>query len=226
MKKTLSAALALAIAFSLFGCGKPGAENSNAEGLTAREFKTVFPLEKEAVASMLEEAGLSGAVSESEMTSVMDGHVHYVIRSETEKYAEQGNAVLVADVSAADYDGERMLLTVFEQKASSDQLNWEDWKKQIVFAALLYGGFEDEEEAYKAFADKELPAGEAKAVWDAQIDKDYCRVSYFCSSHKSYDENGFEVVEHRAFLNVKIYESYELYQKTMENQQTAASQKS
>ena len=182
-------------------------------------FQTTFPLEEEVITATLEKVGLPGIISESETDSYRKGHIHYVVRSPTETYDDTSNSVFLTDISSSNYEGERMLFTIFDQSIDSDQIEWKDWKQQIVFATLLYGGFENEEDVYQAFLEKELPDGKTSFRWDAQLSGGYCRVSYTFRSHRTYDEDGFPTRKQSASLRVDIYESYELYQKLGTNQQ-------
>ncbi|WP_312634820.1 hypothetical protein [Oscillibacter sp.] len=182
-------------------------------------FQTTFPLEEEVITATLEKAGLPGIISESETDSYRKGHMHYVVRSPTETYDGTNNSVFLVDISSSNYEGERMLFTIFDQSIDSDQIEWEDWKQQIVFATLLYGGFENEEDVYQAFLEKELPDGKTSFRWDAQLSGGYCRVDYSSRSHTTYNEDGFPTRKQSASLRVNIYESYELYQKLNTNQQ-------
>lgn len=180
-------------------------------------FQTTFPLEEEVITATLEKAGLPGIISESETSSYREGHIHYVVRSPAETYDGTNNSLFLADISSANYEGERMLATTFDQSVVSDQFKWEDWKQQIVFATLLYGGFENEEDVYRAFLEKELPDGKTSFRWDAQLSGDYSTVSYSSRSHTTYDKDGFAIRKQSAFLRINIYESYELYQKLSTN---------
>ena len=195
----------LGILCSLAGCKKDA------------RFQTTFPLEKEAITATLEKAGLPGIISESETTSYTEGHILYVVRSPTETYDGTSNSVFLAGISSMNYEGERMLSTTFDQRVVSDQIEWEDWKQQIVFATLLYGGFENEEDVYRAFLEKELPDGKTSFGWDAQLSGGYCMVAYSSRSHTTYNEDGFPIRKQSASLRVNIYESYELYQKLEQN---------
>lgn len=116
------------------------------------------------------------------------------------------------------------LCTMFDQPVVSDQLKWEDWKQQFLFATLLYGGFENEEDVYQAFLDKELPEGKTSFHWDAKLPEGYCKVAYTIYEHYIDDpEYGPPIQKRTATLRVNFYESYELYEKFMEimaNQQT------
>ncbi|WP_312611779.1 hypothetical protein [Oscillibacter sp.] len=195
-------------------------------------FQTTFPLEEEVVTATLEKTGLPGIISESETDSYRKGHIQYVVRSPTETYDGTNNSLFFAYISSANYEGERMLFTLFDQSVDSEQIVWEDWKQQIVFATLLYGGFENEEEVYQAFLEKEvpkdffgkaveLPGGYSRVSYrgDVQLPEGYCRVSYTFRSRRTYDEDGFPTRKQSASLRVDIYESYELYQKLNTNQQ-------
>ena len=79
-------------------------------------FQTTFPLEKEVITATLEKAGLPGIISESETTSYTEGHILYVVRSPTETYDDTSNSVFLAGISSANYEGERMLSTTFDQR--------------------------------------------------------------------------------------------------------------
>ena len=173
-------------------------------------FKTTFPLEESAIVSALEESGLAGKISASETDPYSDRHTIYVVRSETETYDDAGTPVMVASASSAATDDGRILWTIFD-RLHTEQFSWEDWKQQIIFATLLYGGFETEDAVYQAFCTKEIPDSPAY-VWDARLPEGYCRISYLPRSHKAYDENGFEIQKQSAILRVNIYESYALYQ--------------
>lgn len=182
-----------------------------------------FPLDEEVIIDAMEKSGLPGILSESETTSWSEGQMVHVVRSPTITYSdtistEEANAnpitrLLIASIvsnSSEMTEGQRVLSTVFGQIDVPDQMTWEDWKQQIVFATLLYGGFEDEEEVYQAFADKELPClfGESSfQAWDAQLTGGYCIVSYRISN-----ETSKPVEKQKASMCVNIYESKELYQ--------------
>ena len=180
-------------------------------------FQTAFPLEEKVVTDTLEKVGLPGVISESETFSQMKDHIHYVVRSETEQDDVTENSVFIAGISSAEYKGKRVLYTTFDQSVASNQIKWEDWKQYIVFTTLLYGGFENEEDVYQAFLEKELPEGETSFRWDAQLPEGYCVVAYRFRSNTIYDEDGFPVKKQYVSLRVIIYESYELYQELIDN---------
>ena len=178
-----------------------------------------FPLDEEVIIGALEKSGLPGILSESETTSLAEGRRMHIVRSPMITYSDTisieeasvdpSTRLLIAGISSATIEGERVLITVFDQIDVADQMSWEDWKQQIVFATLLYGGFEDEEQVYQAFADKELPYGEnVFQGWDAQLPEGYCTVTYRTISESSNPKQ-----KRHALMGVNIYESQELYQR-------------
>ena len=214
-KHFLFSACVLCLLCSLAGCKDAGSS------------QPVSLLEAEALTEALETAGLAGTISESESQPSMQTrgqtkYVHYVVRGESEQPDNPEKGLpLIADITSADYKGKPMLYTTFSQHKTSEFLAWEDWKQQIVFAALLYGGFENEESVYQAFLDKEFPDGSTVLVQEVQLPEGYCRASFSSHSSKHYDENGFEVREYTGFLRVQIFESYEMYQDLQASQKNS-----
>ena len=182
--------------------------------------QSVFPLSEEKVNDALWKSGLSGSISPSESTSYGQGHMMYVVRSETETYSSEPGAgnVMVATVSSMIDDSGRRLQTMFERVNVSDPFVWEDWKKQLVFSALLYGGFGDEEEIYRALAAEEAPKstnfeGTIQAKWFLDLSGGYCRITY--STHRGatvYNEYGVPSRGYDGILGVHIYESKAAYE--------------
>lgn len=178
-----------------------------------------FPLDEEVIIGALEKSGLPGILSESETSSLAEGQRVHVVRSPMITYSDTisteeasvnpSTRLLIAAITSATIEGERVLITTFDQIDVSDQMSWEDWKQQIVFATLLYGGFEDEEQVYQAFANKELPYGEnAFRRWDVQFPEGYCTVRYRTSNETSNPKQ-----KRHAWMDVNIYESQALYQR-------------
>lgn len=207
MKRSISLLLILCILAALLaGCKKE------------KQFQTTFPLDEETVTAALEKAGLPGVISESETASASKDHISYAIRSTEETYDGTDNPRLLASISSANLEGGRMLAIIFDQKVEANQMVWEDWKQQLLFAAALYGGFGNEEALYQAFSGKELPEGQTAFTWDVQLPEGYCKVSYSYRSNTTYDEAGFAVENQSAALQVNVYESQELYQKLQSKQ--------
>lgn len=189
----------LAIFCILTGCQK------------SREFQTVFPLDAATVNETLTKAGLPGSVREDETYSQQEGHVSYTIRRAPEHPDEPEDGVFVASVSSVQLTDGRLLYTTFVQHMDSDQFQWADWKQQIVFAAMLYGGFADEEAVYQALSEQGDPA-DGEYRWEAELPEGCCRVSYGAKDNKTYDEDGFEVHTYTATLRVDVFETRALYE--------------
>lgn len=162
------------------------------------------PVDEETILSALKKTGLQGKISESETESYKDGHILYVVRSETETYDDPDNGVLVAGVSCAETEDGRMVSGTFD-RLNTEQFSWEDWKQQIAFAALVYGGFDNEDAIYKAFCEKELPDS-SPFVWEEELLGVRCSITYQPRSQKKYDDNQYEVHKYAAILTVNIYE--------------------
>ena len=190
---------ALAIFCILTGCQK------------SQEFQTVFPLDAATVNETLTKAGLPGNVREDETYSQQEGHVSYTIRRAPEHPDKPEDGVFVASVSSVQLTDGRLLYTTFVQHRDSDQFQWADWKQQIVFAAMLYGGFADEEAVYQALSEQGDPA-DGEYRWEAELPEGYCRVSYGAKENKTYDEDGFEVHTYTATLRVDVFETRALYE--------------
>ena len=190
---------ALAIFCILTGCQK------------SREFQTVFPLDAATVNETLTKAGLPGSVREDETYSQQEGHVSYTIRRAPEHPDEPEDGVFVASVSSVQLTDGRLLYTTFVQHRDSDQFQWADWKQQIVFAAMLYGGFADEEAVYQALSEQGDPA-DGEYRWEAELPEGCCRVSYGAKDNKTYDADGFEVHTYTATLRVDVFETRALYE--------------
>lgn len=183
-----------------------------------------FQLDADVITAALEKAGLPGIVSELATASNVEGQTLYLVHSPTETYDGSNRNLLIATISPLNHEGERLLSMGFHQTVASEQIAWEDWKQQIVFATLLYGGIEDEEAVYQAFLGKELPYGqnpfeayENPFEWEAQLPEAYCRVSYSYHSFATHDENGFFARRYDVVMRVNIYESKALYEKLMQS---------
>ncbi len=174
-----------------------------------------FAVDEAAITAALEQTGLPGRISEEETIVHEQGSPTYVVRDPDTTYNGTDNPVLIAGVCGTSYEGERMLLANFDQSVASAQINWEDWKRQLAFAAVLYGALADNEEIYRTFSAKEVPAGQDRCQWEAQLTNAYCVIKWSHRSSKTYDAAQFEVWKHSAGLWVNLYESQELYQKTV-----------
>lgn len=201
MKRFLCVSLAFCLFLSLW----------NLSG--CQQEKDKFILTEEKITEALASSGLSGTISETETTSYAEGHIQYTIRDSAQTCEISENSRFIASAASANQHGGRILYTTFDQPVSQKQIVWEDWKPQILFAALLYGGFEDPEEVYQAFLGKTISEDAAAAQWSAPLFNGYCVISYSLRNNSTYDEEGFQVVSQSACLRVNIYESQALYQK-------------
>ena len=199
---------ALAIFCILTGCQK------------SREFQTVFPLDAATVNETLTKAGLPGSVREDETYSQQEGHVSYTIRRAPERPDEPENGVFVASVSSVQLADGRLLYTAFVQHRDSGEFQWSDWKQQITFAVMLYGGFADEEAVYQALSEQGMPE-DGEYRWEAELPDGYCRVSYGAKDNKTYDEDGFEIHTYTATLRVDVFETRALYESLMASHQNS-----
>lgn len=199
MKRSICTFLAVVLLCSLLGCQKNGLPQPD------------FPLEEDVITNALEQTGLPGVISESETFSSIEGHISYTLRDPTETYGDTENKVVTAGISSAITEGERFLSMIFlsdPDEPTTLPFEWEDWKQQIIFTTLLFGSFEDEEDVYRAFSNKETPEGEERFEWDAQLRGGYCRVSY----------NFNTILEQPYTVRVTIYESKSLYEKLHQKQ--------
>lgn len=199
MKRSIFVFLVVCLLCSLAGCQKSTMPQPD------------FPLEEDVITDALEQTGLPGVISESETFSSIEGHIAYVLRDPMETYGDTDNTMLIAGISSAITEGERFLSMIFlsaPDEPATLPFEWEDWKRQIVFTTLLFGGFNDEEEVYRAFFDKKIPEGEDRFEWDAQLPNGYCRVSY-----------NFNTIREQPYtVRITIYESKSLYKKLHQKQ--------
>ncbi|MEA4969551.1 MAG: hypothetical protein VB051_03365 [Candidatus Pelethousia sp.] len=196
VKRAVCAALMLCLLCSLTGCKKKALPQPK------------LPLSEAAVNAALEKTGLPGAIAADETQSIAPKHTLYVVR-------DPDNEMFVAGISSGDEGGERCLFASFTSDPDIPAelpFTWADWKEHIVFATLLFGGFADEEEVYRAFAGQTAPAEEETFEWDAQLPAAYCRVRYRLRPTRIIHTFPEPIIERYAYLvNVRIYESKALY---------------
>ena len=169
-------------------------------------------VDEDAILSALEQAGLPGVIAEEEGYLSADGRARTVVVRSTEKtYGDSGNPVLLAAVTSAKVEGGRALLCVFDRPAGTEEITWEDWRRQFAVAALLFG-LEPEDALYQAFCGDRPPDGETPRSWSAQLPGAYWTVSWLPRNSRAYDESGFEIPLYAASLRINLYESYALYQ--------------
>lgn len=128
--------LVLIIALGLFfGCEK--------QTLTMPE----YPLNSTTIDKALKGAGLSWTIIGSEHSpfvgQTLEGQTVYTLNK---------NGKIVATISSSIKDGERFLHIGFSSYHNNEySLPEEEWEKAIVFATLLYGGFDSTHQVYNQF---------------------------------------------------------------------------
>lgn len=216
MRRLISVLLALSLMCPLSGCRKGGLPQPD------------FPLEEAVVTAALEQTGLPGEISESDTFSNTEGYTSYMLRDQKDQKEKR---MFTAVVSSALTEGERFLQIHFRSPSVSEPppFAWEDWKQQLVFAALLFGGFSDEEEIYREFFAQEVPEGETPLTadgmrldvyttdireWDAQLPAGYCKVRYYQSStNVESSSRGRRILEQSPNMIIAIYESKAHYER-------------
>lgn len=206
MKQTLCVLVALGVILSLSAC--QNAEKSN------------FPLEADAVNAAIEQMALPWVLSESEDLSGTGDLIAHTINT------EEGCKVIV---SGSLYKREKIMTmySVSEQVAEKPDFSWADWKRNIEFAAVLYGGFADQEELYLVLSLQEMPEFEELQVdgdalpggeslhWVAKLPAGYCVVTW--TRYAAIITHMFPapVIEKwSSRLNVTIYETEKTYDRT------------
>lgn len=210
MKRLTCILLAVCVIASLAGCRETG------------QAKSHFPLTEEAVTAALERTGLPGVISESETQSDGAGRVAFTLHDQTE------NKKTTMLISSGPVEEDWFLQIYFISPSASEQppFAWEDWKQQLVFAALLYGGFSDEEEIYRAFSEQEaavetLPPDPETQKYiaesrkcDARLPGGYCRLRYQLANTSIESSSlGTVIMEQAPRMEITIYGSESQYQK-------------
>ena len=219
----------------LSGCQTAPAETPPAETPPAETLpQPEFPLTEEVVNAALEQSGFPGEISAEETQSYQEGHITYSLRDDSRIYTAGGNAVLSAAISSSLVDGVRFLAVTVplpSQKEPPEPFQWEDMKPELVMAALLYGGFTDEEELYRAFSEEEFPQDQEAGQWTepvtdwGQWTKDptggYCEVTVKRTREPTCSKPYSEI---RSIMIFQSEEAYQDYQKSVEEAQQQKTQ--
>lgn len=219
----------------LSGCQTAPAETPPAETPPAETLpQPEFPLTEEVVNAALEQSGFPGEISAEETQSYQEGHITYSLRDDSRIYTAGGNAVLSAAISSSLVDGVRFLAVTVplpSQKEPPEPFQWEDMKPELVMAALLYGGFTDEEELYRAFSEEEFPQDQEAGQWTepvtdwGQWTKDptggYCEVTVKRTREPTGSKPYSEI---RSIMIFQSEEAYQDYQKSVEEAQQQKTQ--
>lgn len=218
MKRLIYILLTLGALCSLAGCQETGLSRPD------------FPLEEQVVNAALEQSGLPGAISKDETQSYAEWHTIYTLRDEDQ-------VLPIAIISSSLREGERLFQIDFISPplSAGPAFAWEDWKQQLVFSTLLYGGFADAEQVYRAFSEQEVSEGKLppyedrelaeiiaeRYKWDASLPTGYCRIDYELFNSI---ENGIEndpldarVVAQSPRMHITMYESKAHYEKEQQD---------
>lgn len=176
MKKYISYLLAVTICLALLlGCKK--------QTLPIPE----YPLQSDTIAEALEEWGLSCTIEEDEEAAkIRKGQSLYgLYDTETGEF--------VAGVSSNYKDGERIIYITFPSFYIANTIGSDDYENAIIFATLMFGGFQRKEQVYNKFNkeydkkntirkekdsdDVSQYSAEGVSRWETLIDGNTCRIT-------------------------------------------------
>lgn len=142
-----------------------------------------FPLEESTITAALNELSLDWAISVDETQMTRDANretVLYSLRDPEKKLNEESEyTILYAGISSGFVDGKRCLSVTLNPSAldlNEKPFAWEDWKKEIILATILYGGYEEKEEVYEALSRIDVPEGEEGYQCGVNFSNGYCTV--------------------------------------------------
>lgn len=219
MKKFLLSFLAVACILSLagFDSDDSGAEASDSAS-GERLLEPEFPLSEDVINDALDELGLDWVISQDETQQISKEDVEgilYTLRDPEEMHNEHSTAKrLYGGVSSGYVEGKRQLSMTLDSSGhglDGVPFSWEDWKQVIVLGTILYGGFEDEEEVYRALSELEVPDDDGTLKWDVPLSKGYCNVQRGAIQTSP--------LKGRYVLWITFNESEEIYQKEMQKKE-------
>lgn len=220
MHKSIILLLIMASVLTFTACKMSGSISNASDSASAERLpQPKLPLEKDVIMKTVEELGLSCVISEDESheTLARDNAVYvlHVLRDPERKYSEDGAEVLYAGITSGIVDGGRGLGGTFDARShmlEDKPFAWEDWKEEIVFCSLLYGGFADKEEVYRALSRLEVPDDDNALKWGVQLSNGYCVVRR--SRIEQRPATGYA-------LWITFYETEERYLKAQQEQKEA-----
>ena len=183
-----------------------------------------FPLDKGTIMKTVDSLNLPCVISEDESEELLTRentvYSNYVLRDPERKYHEDSlDTILYGGIISGIVDGNRYMSTIFDAKShivNDKPFAWEDWKQEIIFITILYGGFEDEEEVYRALSKLEVPDDDKVLKWGVQLSNGYCGVQRSSITQPA-DSRGYTIW-------INFYETEELYLK-MEQEKKEAQEK-
>lgn len=222
MKKHTILILFIVSSLTLSACGEYSCV-SDGSGSVSKESmpEPEFPLDKETIMKTVDELGLPCVISDDESEELLTRentvYSNYVLRDLERKYQEDSlDTVLYSGIISGIVDGNRYMSTLFDAKShmvNDKPFAWEDWKQEIIFTTILYGGFEDEEEVYRALSKLDVPDGDGVLKWGVQLSNGYCGVQR-SSITRPADSRGYAIW-------INFYETEELYLKAEQEKKEA-----
>lgn len=225
MKKHIILGLLIAGLLTLTACveNSPYTEGSDSipkESMAEPE----FPLDKGTIMKTVDSLNLPCIISEDESEELLTREntvcSNYVLRDPERKYHEDSlDTILYGGIISGIVDGNRYMSTIFDAKShmvNDKPFAWEDWKQEIIFITILYGGFEDEEEVYRALSKLEVSDDDKVLKWGVQLSNGYCGVQRSSITQPA-DSRGYTIW-------INFYETEELYLK-MEQEKKEAQEK-
>ena len=225
MKKHIILGLLIAGLLTLTACVENSPYTEGPDSIPKESMaEPEFPLDKGTIMKTVDSLNLPCVISEDESEELLTRentvYSNYVLRDPERKYHEDSlDTILYGGIISGIVDGNRYMSTIFDAKShmvNDKPFAWEDWKQEIIFITILYGGFEDEEEVYRALSKLEVPDDDKVLKWGVQLSNGYCGVQR-SSNIQPADSRGYTIW-------INFYETEELYLK-MEQEKKEAQEK-
>lgn len=225
MKKHIILGLLIAGLLTLTACVENSPYTEGPDSIPKESMaEPEFPLDKGTIMKTVDSLNLPCVISEDESEELLTRentvYSNYVLRDPERKYHEDSlDTILYGGIISGIVDGNRYMSTIFDAKShmvNDKPFDWEDWKQEIIFITILYGGFEDEEEVYRALSKLEVPDDDKVLKWGVQLSNGYCGVQRSSITQPA-DSRGYTIW-------INFYETEELYLK-MEQEKKEAQEK-
>lgn len=225
MKKHIILGLLIAGLLTLTACVENSPYTEGPDSIPKESMaEPEFPLDKGTIMKTVDSLNLPCVISEDESEELLTRentvYSNYVLRDPERKYHEDSlDTILYGGIISGIVDGNRYMSTIFDAKShmvNDKPFAWEDWKQEIIFITILYGGFEDEEEVYRALSKLEVPDDDKVLKWGVQLSNGYCGVQRSSITQPA-DSRGYTIW-------INFYETEELYLK-MEQEKKEAQEK-
>lgn len=225
MKKHIILGLLIAGLLTLTACVENSPYTEGPDSIPKESMaEPEFPLDKGTIMKTVDSLNLPCIISEDESEELLTRentvYSNYVLRDPERKYHEDSlDTILYGGFISGIVDGNRYMSTIFDAKShmvNDKPFAWEDWKQEIIFITILYGGFEDEEEVYRALSKLEVSDDDKVLKWGVQLSNGYCGVQRSSITQPA-DSRGYTIW-------INFYETEELYLK-MEQEKKEAQEK-